>query len=1130
MNHPVEGFLTDTRIGAAPTNDVDTSRARPVYQFLSGSALGIHPGEGRLAWLFFVYFLLLATCHYVGKSVRFSTFVDTFGATRLPYAYLLVAVAAVPVLILYSRLARRFSQHTLIVAFCVLQTSGLVFFYWLYSFESSWVAMAFYVWTNVAFGVGVTQFWSYANQVFDARQARRLFALIGAGGLLGAIPGGQIASLAGRFGGTRWALIAAAFLTLVIIGVIHWIEKRRPTLDHRSSQQISLARIEAARGGFQILRGSKLLVLIAVLVFFSVLVNQMVDIQFGWVVERETTGLDERTRVFGNFFTLVGVFGFLFQILFTQRIHRALGVAVGMRILPFSVAIASLPLILSFGADLIAPIWVAWVLKLAENSFRHSVEQSTRELLFMPVAAAIRLQAKTFIDIFVQRCAKGFAAVMLLPISVGLVSPRHLSWSILAVAIIWLWTTTLVRREYVGAFRSGLKTGGSQPSSSIDTHDATTLTMLVESLGSSDPRQVRHALELLEVDGRGRLVPPIMLHHEDPEIRRTTLRILASAGRTDAVDRIERAIGDDDPQVRTSAIQALAVLRREDAADIMADRLRDADPRIRSAAIASLSRGPDDSLRERASVAMQEMLADSAPETRIEAAKALAEIPEPEGSGSLVQLLYDRKLEVVGQTITSIRTRMERDGPNPMYIPILISLMGNRRLKLRSREALVAYGETAVQALVLFMTAEDEQIWVRRAMPKTLARLACPAAAAGLIGSLDVKDAHLRRRIIESLASLRVRNAEFRFDTSTVARQIRTEAQWYLRSFADLWTISQQRETRLVGPYARWQAAGRVPSLLQQALAQRMVMAVSDIFGLLQLIHPPRDIEAAHRSLVSGHISLRANALEYLDNSLSGSVRRDVFAVIDDVPPEEKLQRASQSFGIVAESPETTVGRLLNSDFGADPAGELLAFAAIYSVYADKLERYYPDVHSIATRSPEGILRETAEWVCARVDRHAASAATEDSRKGRSVTRGGPDMALMAQIEKVVFLQGVDLFGSCNAEQLVQLAAIAKDRRIEGGEAIYRRNEPAAALYCLVDGVVAVTDEQQGTVAAAQGDTLGVRDILSGQLRSGDATADGECLMLEIEAEDLFDLMSDNIEIVRALFRQLTGSTSEGML
>ena len=54
----------------------------------------------------------------------------------------------------------------------------------------------YYVWLGMAFAIAVSQFWTYANRVFDPRQARRLFAFIGAGGLLGAMLGG----LAGRCG------------------------------------------------------------------------------------------------------------------------------------------------------------------------------------------------------------------------------------------------------------------------------------------------------------------------------------------------------------------------------------------------------------------------------------------------------------------------------------------------------------------------------------------------------------------------------------------------------------------------------------------------------------------------------------------------------------------------------------------------------------------------------------------------------------------------------------------------------------------------------------------------------------------------------------------------------------------
>jgi hypothetical protein len=48
-----------------------------------------------------------------------------------------------------------------------------------------------------------------------------------------------------------------------------------------------------------------------------------------------------------------------------------------------------------------------------------------------------------------------------------------------------------------------------------------------------------------------------------------------------------------------------------------------------------------------------------------------------------------------------------------------------------------------------------------------------------------------------------------------------------------------------------------------------------------------------------------------------------------------------------------------------------------------------------------------------------------------------------------------------------------------------------------------------------------VRDILCGRLRGEDAEARVDSLVLAIEAEDLFDLLSNNIEIVKALFRHV---------
>ena len=1096
----------------------------------SASSFGIHPGESGLAWLFFVYFLLLATCHYAGKSVRISTFVENLGATQLPWAYLLVALVSFPVLLLYLRLTARFSQPLLISLFCLVQAGGLVLFFWLFSLNERVVAVAFYVWITVAFGIGISQLWSYANHVFDARQARRLFAFIAAGGLLGAIPGGQIASLAGRLGGTRYALLIAAGLTLVIMVLVRMIEARRPPRARVTSSQALLDRVQSARGGFQILRDSRLLLLIAVLTFLAMAVNQMVDLQFSWVIQEKTDTLDQRTEVFGNFFSLMGVIGFLVQVIFTQRIHRVLGVGVGMRILPASVACASLLMLVAFGAFPAMALAAAYLLKLSDTAFRHSVEQSTRELLFMPVPSPLRIRAKAYIDVFVQRFSKGVAALALLPVSLGLLQPTHLSWMTLLVALGWLWITGLVRREYVLAFREGLKSGTVQDAPSLDLSDVTTVMTLVESLGSSDPRQVLHSLELLENHRQYRLVTPLLLYHADADVRRATIRMLAAGRRTDALDLIERAIGDDDAQVRSDAVQALAALKGEDASEFMAGRLNDPDPRIRSAAVASLADGTDPQLKERALAVLGEMLSDREPEVRIEAAKALEQTPEPLGSRELVQLLYDTDQMVVPHAISAVRCRLARDGPNPLYIPILISLMGNRRLKHPAREAVVAYGESAIEALTLFMNAEEEQIWVRRAVPKTIALIGSPAAASGLVRSLNSQDGFLRRKIIEALCYLRARQPGIRIDKRTIARQIRLEAGWYLRSLADLWAVSTVHNARFTGPIVNWQRSGRVPTLLQQALAQRMTTAVGSVFGLLSLIYPSRDVEAAHRSLLSRDLRLRANALEYLDNTLSGSLRRDLFSVIDDAPPEDRLHRAAQQYGIQVEPAELTLGRLLQADPDGDPASVHLAFAAMHSVYADKVDRYYPVLNTIAETSEDPVLRETARWVLRqlRYRQLRTGTAERNAETGASdFQHGETPMNHMAHIEKVVFLQGVDLFASCTAEQLVQLAAIAGDRHVTEGETIYARDDPPDAMYCVVEGIVDLDVSGGDSEVVDRGDTFGVNDILSDRLRTGSATSRVAGTLLVIEAEDLFDLLANNIEIVRALFQQLTRSPSD---
>lgn len=130
-------------------------------------------------------------------------------------------------------------------------------------------------------------------------------------------------------------------------------------------------------------------------------------------------------------------------------------------------------------------------------------------------------------------------------------------------------------------------------------------------------------------------------------------------------------------------------------------------------------------------------------------------------------------------------------------------------------------------------------------------------------------------------------------------------------------------------------------------------------------------------------------------------------------------------------------------------------------------------------------------------------------------------MPELARIETVVVLQSIDFFSACTAEEVLRIAAIAHEKLIPPGETLFREREPAETLYCVVRGEIELKSRDGETERVGPLQALGLLDLLSGRLHSGTAVAKTQSLVLAIQADDFFDLLSNNIDVVKSLFRHL---------
>jgi CRP-like cAMP-binding protein len=130
-------------------------------------------------------------------------------------------------------------------------------------------------------------------------------------------------------------------------------------------------------------------------------------------------------------------------------------------------------------------------------------------------------------------------------------------------------------------------------------------------------------------------------------------------------------------------------------------------------------------------------------------------------------------------------------------------------------------------------------------------------------------------------------------------------------------------------------------------------------------------------------------------------------------------------------------------------------------------------------------------------------------------------------IEKVLFLQNVDLLSAARTEDLALMASIAEEVLYPKGASIFKEGQQADGLYVIIRGRVSLTKDGQEVVSFGEKEALGAWTLFEAESRVMSALAAEETLLLKVDREDFYDLLLDYPElgqsILKAVVKRLRG-------
>lgn len=391
--------------------------------------------------LFIIFAMICGFCitseYSVTKPVSYSVFISFFSASYFPCAWLVSVPLNLFIVSLYNRYLPRFGclRATCFIAFTIILINCLSSQLLQYSPIASFLHFVF---KDIYVMLLFQCLWSVIHSTIAYKRAKYLYGILYSLGGLGAALGSTIPRFFAVKAGSESLLLFSAFILTMFTISYRYLLKAREAISSEGKQlpDITLKKSDTT-GGFTLIKNSKYLTLILLIVVFMQVSCSLIDLQFNCYLEKAIPSKDLRTEYYGKLYGLIHSLNIGFQLFGSYLLLKIIGVKKSHLLMPLFFCMNMITF-LFFPTFRLASFCYATL-----KSSDYSVFSILKEMLYLPLSVEEKFKAKSIIDVFAYRSSKAVASLLVLGLQALSLPNIGYYISYVQVGIFLVWATSV---------------------------------------------------------------------------------------------------------------------------------------------------------------------------------------------------------------------------------------------------------------------------------------------------------------------------------------------------------------------------------------------------------------------------------------------------------------------------------------------------------------------------------------------------------------------------------------------------------------------------------------------------------------------------------------------------------------